>query len=205
MASTASAAATRLRVTEGTRDCATIAGAGLLVAIVLRPFPDAPFIDDWAYSWSVQHLLETGDFLFPEVVLNPIVTQVLWGALFCLPFGFSLAALRVSTWVLGVLAVCGLCPVRELSKGGRACRPGGAVRSLAFIRCSSSSPRASSPEVQFLAAMLWSAFFFCASTSPAPRGVRVACGSDLRGFGRQPRHRPRRRRRDDCHVAVSQW
>ena len=142
MASTASAAATRLRATEATRDCATIAGAGLLVAIVLRPFPDAPFIDDWAYSWSVQHLLETGDFLFPEVVLNPIVTQVLWGALFCLPFGFSLAALRVSTWVLGVLAVCGLyLLVRELGGGRRAALAAGAL--LGFFRCSSSSPRAS--------------------------------------------------------------
>ena len=76
-------------------------GVALAVAVVLRPFQDTPFIDDWVYSWPVQHLLDTGAFLFPELVANPILTQVLWGALFCLPFGFSLTALRVSTWVLG--------------------------------------------------------------------------------------------------------
>ena len=159
IASTASAAARRLRVTEATRDCATIAGGGLIVAIVLRPFPDVPFIDDWAYSWSVQHLLETGDFLFPEVVLNPILTQVLWGALFCLPFGFSLAALRVSTWVLGVLAVCGLyLLVRELGGGRRAALVAGAL--LGFYPVFFILATSFMTEVPFLAAMLWSAFFF---------------------------------------------
>jgi hypothetical protein len=90
------------------RDCTTIVIVALLVAVVLRPFQDRPFIDDWVYSWPVQHLLDTHEFLFPELVGNPIAAQVLWGALFCLPFGFSLTVLRISTWVLGVLALCAL-------------------------------------------------------------------------------------------------
>ncbi|HTO08016.1 MAG TPA: hypothetical protein VMR86_13290 [Myxococcota bacterium] len=31
----------------------------------------------------------------------PLLSQAFCGALFCLPFGFSFAALRISTWVLG--------------------------------------------------------------------------------------------------------
>src|SRR5205807_2015202 len=34
--------------------------------------------------------------------------QVYWGALFCVPSGFSFTALRVSTLVLGLVAVIGL-------------------------------------------------------------------------------------------------
>jgi hypothetical protein len=33
--------------------------------------------------------------------------QILWGAVFCLPFGFSFTALRLSTWVCGALCLCG--------------------------------------------------------------------------------------------------
>jgi 4-amino-4-deoxy-L-arabinose transferase-like glycosyltransferase len=147
------------------RDCAAIAGTGLLVAVALRPFPDTPFIDDWAYSWSVQHLLESGELRFPEIVLNPIVTQVLWGALFCLPFGFSLAALRVSTWVLGVLAVCGLyLLVREIGGGRRAAVAGAALlgfNPMFFILATSFMT-----DVPFLAATLWSALVFV-------RGLRL--------------------------------
>lgn len=37
-----------------------------------------------------------------------LISQVLWGALFCAPFGFSFAALRCSTLLLSLAGVCGL-------------------------------------------------------------------------------------------------
>ena len=36
------------------------------------------------------------------------VAQVLWGALFSLPFGFSFGALRLSTWVISLLGLWAL-------------------------------------------------------------------------------------------------
>ena len=141
------------------RDCATIVAVALAVAGLLRPFQDTPFIDDWVYSWSVQHLLETREFLFPELVGNPIAAQVLWGALFCLPFGFSLAALRVSTWVLGVLAVCALyLLVRECGGTRRAALMAAAV--LGFYPVFFILSPTFMTDVPFLAAMLWSVLLF---------------------------------------------
>jgi hypothetical protein len=40
--------------------------------------------------------------------LNPNVSQILWGTLFCLPGGFSFTALRLSTWTLAISTLCGL-------------------------------------------------------------------------------------------------
>jgi 4-amino-4-deoxy-L-arabinose transferase-like glycosyltransferase len=133
--------------------------AALLMAVVLRPFQDTPFIDDWVYSWSVQHLLDTHEFLFPELVGNPIVTQVLWGALFCLPFGFSLTALRVSTWVLGVLALCALyLLVRECGGTRRSALM--AAATLGFYPVFLILSPTFMTDVPFLAAMLWSVLLF---------------------------------------------
>jgi 4-amino-4-deoxy-L-arabinose transferase-like glycosyltransferase len=151
---------TRAALGPGTlRDCTTIVVAALLVAVVLRPFQGTPFIDDWVYSWPVQHLLDSHEFLFPELVGNPIAAQVLWGALFCLPFGFSLSALRVSTWVLGVLAVCALyLLVRE--SGGTRSSALMAAAVLAFYPVFFILSPTFMTDVPFLAAMLLSALLF---------------------------------------------
>ncbi|MBD2343412.1 ArnT family glycosyltransferase [Anabaena subtropica] len=61
--------------------------------------------DDWAYGWSVKILLETGDFQLSDWTATNLLPQVFWGALFCLPFGFSFTALRFSTLTLGVIGV----------------------------------------------------------------------------------------------------
>jgi hypothetical protein len=36
---------------------------------------------------------------------SPLLTQVLWGALFCLPFGFSFQALTLSTLIVGLISI----------------------------------------------------------------------------------------------------
>ena len=85
--------------------------------ILLHPFPNLPFHDDWTYAWSVEHFLKTGELRVLDWSVHYPFAQILWGALFCLPFGFSFSALRVSTVVLawlGALALYGT--LRELGR-----------------------------------------------------------------------------------------
>jgi hypothetical protein len=86
-------------------------------ALLLHLFADVPFHDDWTYAWSVEHFLKTGKLQVLDWSIHYPFAQILWGALFCLPFGFSFSALRVSTVVLawlGALALYGT--LRELGR-----------------------------------------------------------------------------------------
>lgn len=86
-------------------------------ALLIRPFEDLPFYDDWTYAWSVAHLLKTGQLEILDWSVHYPLPQIIWGALFCLPFGFSFSALRLSTILLasiGVLALYGT--VRECGR-----------------------------------------------------------------------------------------
>jgi hypothetical protein len=86
-------------------------------AILLHLFANVPLHDDWTYAWSVEHLLKTGKLQVLDWSIHYPFAQILWGALFCLPFGFSFSALRVSTVVLawlGALALYGT--LRELGR-----------------------------------------------------------------------------------------
>jgi hypothetical protein len=84
---------------------------------LLHPLPNLPFHDDWTYAWSVEHFLNTGELQVLDWSVHYPFVQILWGALFCLPFGFSFSALRVSTVVLawvGAVALYGT--MRELGR-----------------------------------------------------------------------------------------
>lgn len=85
-----------------------VIGVGTVPLIALRPLQNTPFIDDWTYAWSVEHLLKTGEVRVLDWSNNLNVVHVLWGALFSLPFGFSFSALRFSTWAASLLALLGL-------------------------------------------------------------------------------------------------
>jgi hypothetical protein len=66
----------------------------------------------------VKTLVEGGGVTLPGCISTNIIAQVFWGALFCLPFGFSFAALRISTLtlaIIGVVALYGL--LREVDAG----------------------------------------------------------------------------------------
>ena len=78
----------------------TIAWLGL--ALLANPTGEFPLNDDWSYSRSVQTLLSQGRLELTGFTAMPLLAQVLWGAIFCLPFGFSFMALRVSVWLLGL-------------------------------------------------------------------------------------------------------
>src|SRR5262249_41975781 len=77
----------------------------VLAAIAVNPVGDFPLNDDWAYGSAVRTLLEEGDLRFSDWTATNLIAQVLWGAMFCLPTGFSFTALRVSTLVLGLIGV----------------------------------------------------------------------------------------------------
>jgi 4-amino-4-deoxy-L-arabinose transferase-like glycosyltransferase len=75
------------------------------MAVLAKPIGDFPINDDWVYGLSVKALLETGRFTLPSPSWTNLLPQAYWGALFCLPFGFSFTALRISTLVLGLVGV----------------------------------------------------------------------------------------------------
>jgi hypothetical protein len=89
-------------------DCVGIVVVAAAATLLLRPFQDAPFVDDWVYAWSVEHLLDTGRLEVLDFADNFHGVQTLWGLLLCLPFGFSFTALRVSTWLAALAGLCGL-------------------------------------------------------------------------------------------------
>jgi hypothetical protein len=75
------------------------------ITLLVNPVGDFPLNDDWVYGLAVKSILETGDFRLPSSATVNVMAQAYWGALFCLPFGFSFTALRVSTLVAGLIGV----------------------------------------------------------------------------------------------------
>ena len=81
---------------------ATLAAVFAIGWMLVAPWSDVPVIDDWAYAWSVEHLLKAGRIAINDrSSIYPIV-QILWGGLFARVLGFSFGALRLSTVVLSV-------------------------------------------------------------------------------------------------------
>jgi hypothetical protein len=72
---------------------------------VANPIGEFPLNDDWSYGQTVYYLVKEGRLRFSGWLSVPLITQVLWGALFCLPFGFSFTALRLSTLSLGLIGI----------------------------------------------------------------------------------------------------
>ncbi|HKA56405.1 MAG TPA: glycosyltransferase family 39 protein [Candidatus Binatia bacterium] len=142
---------------EKWRDCLCITLGEALVVLVLRPFQNTPFIDDWTYGWSVEWLLRHAELRILEWSSHLNVVQVLWGALFCLPAGFSFTALRVSTWVLAVACLWGLYwLLRELRVSRQGALLGTATLAVNPIFFMLSSTFMT--DVPFLAFMVWASF-----------------------------------------------
>jgi len=78
-----------------------------VMVIVVNPLGNFPLNDDWVYGLAVKSILEKGDFSFPSPAHANLFFQAFWGALFCLPFGFSFTALRFSTLTLGLIGAIG--------------------------------------------------------------------------------------------------
>lgn len=97
-----------------------VAAVWILMVAVTDPRGEFPLNDDWSYALSVRSLVQDGVFRMTYIVPMTLVTQVLWGALFCLPFGFSFTALRISTLTAGLGGLIGTyLLLRELGAGRR--------------------------------------------------------------------------------------
>jgi Dolichyl-phosphate-mannose-protein mannosyltransferase len=81
-----------------------VAGAFLLV----NPWVQLPFDDDWSYAFTVHQLLQTGHLIYNGWGSPAIITQAYWGAAWAKIFGFSFTTLRFSTLPLamGSAVVC---------------------------------------------------------------------------------------------------
>lgn len=77
----------------------------IFMMIAVNPIGNFPLNDDWAYARSVKFLVEKGDFQLSDWTATNLFSQVLWGALFSWPLGFSFTALRFSTLTLGLIGV----------------------------------------------------------------------------------------------------
>ncbi|MGE5656462.1 MAG: glycosyltransferase family 39 protein [Actinomycetota bacterium] len=83
---------------------AIVAIWAMMVALV-NPIGDFPLNDDWAFGRSVQHFLATGQLKIADWGAMNQLIHLLWGALFCLIFGFSFTTLRFSILILGLIGV----------------------------------------------------------------------------------------------------
>jgi hypothetical protein len=75
------------------------------MTFLVQPVGNFPLSDDWCYGRVVHSLVEQGSLRFPKWGAPTLIAQALWGAIFCMPFGFSFTALRMSTLVLGLVGV----------------------------------------------------------------------------------------------------
>jgi hypothetical protein len=72
---------------------------------MVNPTGEFPLNDDWSYARAVETLVEDSRLELTGFTSMPLIAQVIWGALFCLPFGFSFMALRISTITLGLFGL----------------------------------------------------------------------------------------------------
>jgi hypothetical protein len=95
--------------------------AGLWIALVLAVDPrgNFPLLDDWSYGRSVKILIEQGKLHYDGWNAATLFFQVIYGALFSLPFGFSFEALRVSTLVAGLAGSLGTYALLRETSAGR--------------------------------------------------------------------------------------
>jgi hypothetical protein len=129
--------------------------AGLLI---INPVGNFPLNDDWSFGLAVKRLLESGDFRPTAWTSMPLLTQTLWGTLFCLPVGFSFHALRLSTLVMSIVGIVGCYfLVRQMAQSRLlACA---AALTLAFnpIYCVLSNTFMT--DVHFVALEVWAVLF----------------------------------------------
>jgi hypothetical protein len=153
------------------RDLLIVSGIWVTSLLLVWPVGNFPLNDDWAFARTVKHLLDTGSYNPTPWAAMPLLAHTLWGALFCLPAGFSFNALRASTLVMSAAGIVityrmlrSVHPSRWVAIFGAltvALNPIYFALSCTFMT-----------DVTFTTLMLGSAFFFL-------RNLRGGCGWDL--------------------------
>jgi len=157
------------RVQMGTRPVGLSAWRGEATALSLLglawaalwlltvPLGEFPLNDDWVYALAVRSIVETRRYALPSPATANVFAQAYWGALFCLPFGFSFTALRVSTCVLGMAGVLTLyLLLRELGGERRLAAIGALTLAVnPLYLCLSTSFMTDVPFTALVTASLW--------------------------------------------------
>lgn len=152
------------------RECAAwiwalaLGALAILMGVAIWPVGEFPLNDDWSYARAVQSWLETGRLQFTGWTSLPLIAQTLWGALFCLPGGFSFVALRLSTASAGLLGVWGLYFLMRSAGHGRPCA-GAAALTLALNPLYVNLSHTFMTDVPFTAACIWALAGFVRSFS----------------------------------------
>ena len=98
------------------------------IAAVVSLSGEFPINDDYIYTWSVRHLLETGQFKIPGTVASSIFPIYAGAAACSLAGGFSYSVLRVVSFAFGLLGGVGLyCALRQVGLKSRESALGAAV------------------------------------------------------------------------------
>lgn len=155
----------------------------LLMVVVANPWGEFPSNDDWVYALAVKSLLTEGVFRFPSPASANVGPQVFWGALFCLPFGFSFDALRLSTQCLGLAGVLlTYLAIRESSGDRRLALVGAvalAVNPLYFGLANNFMTDVPFLVVSLGAVILLARAIRCSSTPALVAGICLAVGATL--------------------------
>lgn len=134
----------------------------MLSVAVVNPVGEFPIIDDGLYESIVKHLLNTGEFPNPEPASATLLTNIFWGTGFCLAYGVSFTALRISTLVaslLGLFGVLVLARDLRISLYLRLLT----VLTLAFSPAYHTLSYSFMTDVPFAALVIWSSVFFVKS------------------------------------------
>ena len=76
------------------RNALLCAAAITFAFLIVNPFVNMPFDDDWSYSFTVRQFLATGNITYNGWSAPLIITHTLWGAMFSKFFGYSFVTLR---------------------------------------------------------------------------------------------------------------
>ena len=130
----------------------------LAAVLLVNPSGNFPITDDWSYGYAVKALVARHEWRLSDWTSVPLATQVVWGALFCLPAGFSFLALRVSTLVLAWASGIGM---YRLTRVAGAAPAAALVAALTLLFCPVFFGLAFTfmTDVPFLALTIWAAFF----------------------------------------------
>lgn len=96
-----------LEIRPSLLDLLIITSLWCLSIVIVNPVGNVPFNDDWSFALTVKHLLDYADFRPTSWASMLEFSHTLWGALFCLPAGFSFTALRISTLTLSLFGLFG--------------------------------------------------------------------------------------------------
>ena len=87
--------------------------------LIVNPLGNFPLNDDWSSAHPVKSLVERGDWRPTGFTGMSLITQSLWGAIFCIPTGFSFNALRFSTLTLTIVGIIGVYSLFIANNRGR--------------------------------------------------------------------------------------